>query len=56
MSDFVFKFCLPGLRKNFGWWEAGTTTFFVGKITHIFGDTPPVKRGEEFKSERIFRI
>ncbi len=41
------NFCLPELRKiNFGWREAGggNDKFFFEKITHVFGDTLPVKK------------
>ncbi len=49
------NFRLPGLRKKLGRREAGTTIFF-GKITQIFEDTNPVKRGDEFKLKKILNL
>jgi hypothetical protein len=51
-----FDFEKKNLKKNFGRRKAGTMNFFFGKITHVFGDTPPVKQGGESIFERIFRF
>ncbi len=52
--DIFFEF-LPAGTKKFFWGrrKVGTTIFF-GKITYVFWDMPPIKRGEEFIFERIF--
>ena len=54
-KNFRIFFCLRGLKKNLAT-GGGNDEIFFGKIRSIFGDTPPVKKCEEFKFEGIFRI
>jgi hypothetical protein len=41
-------------RKKIWAAKGGNDEFFFGKITHVFGDTPPLKKGGESISEGIF--